>query len=131
MKEEGLLQKLHTLKLKSIVEKCADLCSNYLCLLKLPDVYFLHFLSQIVTLLIFGTSLKPIIEKYHGDAETFYLAYYGFLADNYLLPSKFEDDIVGIILLTEVANHMLIHLSGINKDSLGNIENLTSILRRN
>ena len=56
-----------------------------------------------------------------------YMDYYGLLADNYLLHSKFVDATVSNILLTEVANRMLIHLSGINKDALGNIENISSI----
>ena len=44
-----------------------------------------------------------------------------------VLLSKFKDTTVSNILVTEVANDMLIYLSGINKDAVGNIENISSI----
>ena len=43
--------------------------------------------------------------------RNFILVFYGLLLDN-LLPSKFEDETVTNILMTEAANHILIHLSG-------------------
>ena len=55
--------------------------------------------------------LKYIMEDFSGDAEKFYSGFYGVLLDN-LLPSKFEDETVTNILMTEAANHILIHLSG-------------------
>ena len=55
--------------------------------------------------------LKYIVEDFSGDAEKFYSGFYGLLLDN-LLPSKFEDETVTNILMTEAANHILIHLSG-------------------
>ena len=55
--------------------------------------------------------LKYIVEDFSGDAEKFYSGFYGLLLDN-LLPSKFEDENVTNILMTEAANHILIHLSG-------------------
>ena len=55
--------------------------------------------------------LKYIKEDFSGDAEKFYSGFYGLLLDN-LLPSKFEDETVTNILMTEAANHILIHLSG-------------------
>ena len=54
--------------------------------------------------------LKDIVEDFSGDAEKFYSGSYGLLLDN-LLPSKFEDETVTNILMTEAAN-ILIHLSG-------------------
>ena len=51
------------------------------------------------------------MEDFSGDAEKFYSGFYGLLLDN-LLPSKFEDETVTNILMTEAANHILIHLSG-------------------
>ena len=49
--------------------------------------------------------LKYIVEDISGDAETFYFGFYGLLLDN-LLPSKFEDETVTNILMTEAANHI-------------------------
>ena len=50
------------------------------------------------------------MEDYSGDAEKFYSGVYGLLLDN-LLPSKSEDETVTNILMTEAANHILIHFS--------------------
>ena len=50
------------------------------------------------------------MEDFCGNAEKFYSGFYGLLLDN-LLPSKFEDETVSNILMTEAANHILIHLS--------------------
>ena len=55
--------------------------------------------------------LKYIVEDFSGDAEKFYSVFYDLLLDN-LLPSKFEDETVTNILMTEAANHIIIHLSG-------------------
>ena len=55
--------------------------------------------------------LKYIVEEVGGDAEKFYSGFYGQLLDN-LLPSKFEDETVTNILMTQPANHILIQLSG-------------------
>ena len=55
--------------------------------------------------------LKYIVEDFSGDAKKFYSDFYGLLLDN-LLPSKFEDETVTNILMTEAASHILIHLSG-------------------
>ena len=54
---------------------------------------------------------QSILTNFNGDAEKFYAEFYGLLMVN-LLPSKFEDVTLSNILLTEVANHVLIHLSG-------------------
>ena len=42
--------------------------------------------------------LKYIVEDFSGDAEKCYSVFYGVLLDN--------------VLMTEAANHILIHLSG-------------------
>ena len=125
-KDEEVSRKLHSLTLKSIVNKCAKLCSNDLCLPEATRCVFSAFSFTNDDAVDLWNNFKPIIEKYNGDAETFYMDFYGLLAGN-LLPSKFEDSTISNILLTEVANHMLIHLSGVNKDALGNIENVTFI----
>ena len=54
---------------------------------------------------------RPIIDSFHGDTEKFYSAFYALFLDN-ILPRKFEDKILTNTLLAEVANEVLIHLSG-------------------
>ncbi|XP_057290251.1 uncharacterized protein LOC130612937 [Hydractinia symbiolongicarpus] len=55
--------------------------------------------------------IKFVIEKYSGSAEKFYSEFYRLLDQN-LLPKKFADVTITNTLLMEVANHVLIHLSG-------------------
>ena len=55
--------------------------------------------------------LSPIIDSFHGDAEKFYSAFYALFLDN-ILRRKFEDKVLTNTLLAEVANEVLVHLSG-------------------
>ena len=55
--------------------------------------------------------LKPAVEMFHGNAENYYSNVYGLLQEN-LLPKQFGGDItLTNILLPEVGNHILRHLS--------------------
>ena len=71
---------------------------------------------------------KPLISLYTGDAEKFYAVFCGLLCEN-LLPTKFEDLSDANILLSEVCNCMLLHLSddsssvSCNIDSYEKVEN--------
>ena len=50
--------------------------------------------------------LKPVVEKFHGNAENYYSNLYSLLQEN-LLPKRFGGDIsVTNILLPEVGNHI-------------------------
>ena len=52
-----------------------------------------------------------MVEKFHGNAENYYSILYSLLQEN-LLPKKFGGDIsLTNILLPEVGNHILMHLS--------------------
>ena len=52
-----------------------------------------------------------MVEKFHGNAENYYAILYSLLQEN-LLPKKFGGDIsLTNILLPEVGNHILMHLS--------------------
>ena len=52
-----------------------------------------------------------MVEKFHRNAEDYYSNLYGLLQEN-LLPKKFSGEItLTNILLPEVGNHILIHLS--------------------
>ena len=52
-----------------------------------------------------------VIYQFNGDADNFFSDFYDLPCDN-LLSGKFEDITLSIILRTEVANDILIHLSG-------------------
>ena len=55
--------------------------------------------------------LKPEFKKFHGNAEYYYSNFYALLQAK-LLPKKFGGDItLTNILLPEVGNHILMHLS--------------------
>ena len=55
--------------------------------------------------------LKPVVEKFHGNAENYYSHFYDLLQEN-LLPKQFGGDItLRDILLPEVGNHILMYLS--------------------
>ena len=96
-----------------IVDECAEIYFNDLCLPHESRRFFSKknfvFTSECSVQLLH--KLKYIVEDFSGDAEKFYSGFYGLLLDN-LLPSKFEDETVTNILLTEAANHILIHLFG-------------------
>lgn len=113
-KEEQILKKLHPLKLKVLITKSAEICLGDQCLPKSTREVFRDFKVSNDDAVKLWEKLKPIIGKYNGDAEDFYANFYGLLKDN-LLPSKFEDTTLSNIILTELANHVLIHLSGNDK----------------
>ena len=56
-------------------------------------------------------NFHAVIYEFNGDAENLFSSYYGLLCDNFL-SGKFDDITLSNILLTEVANDMLIHRSG-------------------
>ena len=57
------------------------------------------------------TVLKPVVEKFHGNAENYYSNFYGLLQEN-LLPNVSGGDITQTnVLLSEVSNHVLMRLS--------------------
>ena len=106
-------KKLHADVLLRIINECAESCFNDLCLPQESRDFFSkkNFVFTSEDSLQLLQKLKYIVEDFSGDAEKFYSGFYGLLLDN-LLPSKFEDETVTNILMTEAANHILIHLSG-------------------
>ena len=106
-------KKLHADVLLWIINECAESCFNDLCLPQESRDFFSkkNFVFTSEDSLQLLQKLKYIVEDFSGDAEKFYSGFYGLLLDN-LLPSKFEDETVTNILMTEAANYILIHLSG-------------------
>ena len=53
--------------------------------------------------------LEQIVEEFHGDAEKYYMNFYGLLHEHQL-PQKFDGDIlVTHILLSDIENYLSIH----------------------
>ena len=95
----------------NIVKKCADSCNEGLCLPEDTRKMFSSFDFTPDDAIELWAVLKPVVEKFHGNAENYYSNFYGLLQEN-LLPKKFGGDItLTDILLPEVGNHILMHLS--------------------
>ena len=78
---------------------------------------------------ILWVKLRPLLDEFNGNAERFYAQFYGLLAEN-ILPLKFDDITSTNILMTEVANHILIHISGINTATNNPLEVISSITEK-
>ena len=95
----------------NIVKKCAHSCNEDLCLQEDTIKMFSSFDFTPDDAVEFWAALKPMVEKIHGNAENYYSNSYGLLQEN-LPPKKFGGDItLTNILLPEVDNHILMHLS--------------------
>ena len=111
-KVDPVVKKLHPQELQKIVKECAvivgtdeclpESCRNRFCESSFSfsenDAYELWY------------KLKPIVSDFDGDAERFYSQFYGLLVDN-LLSQIFDCTTDANVILTEVGNHILLHLS--------------------
>ena len=115
MSEKDVLssRKLPISKLISILNICAGIITADMCLPEAKRKVFEHFSISLEEANILWVKLRPLLDEFNGNAERFYAQFYGLLAEN-ILPLKFDDITSTNILMTEVANHILIHLSRIN-----------------
>ena len=67
------------------------------------------------------SQLRNVVYGYSGDAEKFYSNFFSLLVVN-VLPLKFEDPVVTITLMSELANMLLNHLSGVDAVNFGTNE---------
>ena len=107
-------QKLHPLQLKTIVLKCAEKLSSDECFPsnlreKFSKRSFAFTNEDAVEL---WSKLRKVIDNFNGDAEKFYSGFFSLLVVN-VLPSKFDKSFVTNTLMSEVANLLLNHLSGV------------------
>ena len=86
---------------------------------------FVHFTISLQEANILWENLRPIIDGFNGNAERFYAQFYGLLAEN-IFPLKFDITSTNI-LMSEVTNYLLIHLSDINTDTNDPPEVISSI----
>ena len=102
---------LQTEEFISIVENCADICKNDLCLPENIRNEFCNFKLSSDNTKKLWVYIEPKINKFCGNAEKFFSSFYGLLQEN-LLPQKFNGDItVTNILMQEIANHLFISFS--------------------
>ena len=95
----------------NMAKKIADSCNEDLCLLKHTRKMFSSFDFRPDDGIELWEVVKPVVEKFHGNAENYYSNFYGILQEH-LLPKKFGGDIILTnILLPDVGNHILMHLS--------------------
>ena len=128
MSEKDVLssRKLPISNLISILNICAGIITTDMCLPEAKRKVFEHFSISLEEANILWVKLRPLLDEFNGNAERFYAQFYGLLAEN-ILPLKFDDITSTNILMTEVANHILIHLSGINTATNNPPEVISSI----
>jgi hypothetical protein len=114
-KDQLSLKKLPLSKLTSVLKNCAIIVAADLCLPEVTRKIFESFTFSLEETQILWEKLRPIIDEFNGNAEKFYSQFYGLLAENNL-PSKF-DITSSNILMSEVANHLIIYLSDKNTDT--------------
>ena len=120
--DENAVKKLHPLQLKVMVIKSAETLSKDFCYPEETRNFFSEFSFTTDESYDLWCKITGIIDSFNGDAEKFYSSFYSLFMDN-LLPEKLERTDT-YTLLAEVANHVLIHLSGTN---IGTIEQKTEI----
>ena len=82
------------------MKKCATIASAGMCLPEATRRIFCSFNFSLAEANILWEKLRHIVNDFNGNAEKFYCQFYGLLEEN-----------------SEVANHVLIHLSGIIIDA--------------
>ena len=108
-KDVTSLKKLPIAKLSFILKTCADISFKDMCFISSTRTFFQNFCStSSEELKILWEEIRPLIDAYNGDAEKWYAEFYAFLSKN-MLPTKFDYITVTNILMTEVANHILMH----------------------
>ena len=123
------LKKFPVSKLIAILKECANIVATDMCLPEETRKIFFNFSFSFQEANTLWEKLRSVTDQFNGDAEKFYAAFYGLLAEN-ILPEKF-DIVYTNILMTEVANHILVFLSDIvvNTNS-GPAEVITSITEK-
>ena len=99
----------------NIVKKCADSCNEDLCLPEVTKKFFSSFDFTPDNAVELWEVLKPVVEKFHGNAENYYSNLYGLLQEH-LLPKKFVGDIKQIFYYQKLGIIFLMH-AFVNKES--------------
>ena len=72
----------------NIVKICADSCNEDLCLPENTKKMFSSFDFASDDAVELWAVLKPVVEKFHGNAENYYSNFYGLLQENLLQTKK-------------------------------------------
>ena len=107
------MKKLHPVKLRVMVKMCAENIAPNLCFpvstrtkFSTDNFSFLHDDAEAL-----WYKLRGLIDSFDGGAEMFYSYFYALFLNN-LLPTKFDDKTLTNTLMSELANEILVHLSG-------------------
>ena len=107
------MKKLHPVKLRVMVKMCAENIATDLCFpvstrtkFSTHNFSFLHDDAEAL-----WYKLRGLIDSFDGVAGRFYSYFYALFLNN-LLPSKFDDKTLTNTLMSELANEILVHLSG-------------------
>ena len=104
-------KKLHPIKLRVMVKMCAENIATDLCFpvstrTKFYTDNFLHDDAEAL-----WSKLRGLIDSFDGVAERFYSYFYALFLNN-LLPPNFDGMTLTNTLMSEIANEILVHLSG-------------------
>ena len=107
------MKKLHPVKLRVMVKMCAENIATDLCFpvstrtkFSIDNFSFLHDDAEAL-----WYKLRGLIDSFDGVAEKFYSYFYSLFLNN-LLPPTFGDKTRRNTLMSELANEILVHLSG-------------------
>ena len=115
-KDVTSLKKLSPANLTGILKSCVSIVSADMCLPESTRICFDKVTFSLQEANIIWENLRPLIDSFNGSPEKFYAEFYGLMAEN-MMPLKFDDITLTNILMSEVANHILLDLSGKNTDS--------------
>ena len=128
-KDAVSLKKFPVSKLISILRNCVSIVAADMCLPEATRKVFQNVTISLQEANILWEKLRQITDEFNGNAEKFYAAFYGLLVEN-VFPLKFDITSTNI-LMSEVANHILIYLSDINIDTTaGSLEVMSSITEK-
>lgn len=109
MTDSGIAKKIDSLKLRVIVIECANKLSTDNCFSTGCQSIFQSFLFTQDESHDLWMKIKDVIGEFSGDAEKFYSSFYGLFMDNLIPKLQWTDT---NLLLSEVANKIIVHLSG-------------------
>ena len=110
---EVSMKKLHPVKLQVMAKMCAENIATDLCFpvstrtkFSTDNFSFLHDDAEAS-----WCKFRSLVDSFDGVAEKFYSYFYALFLNN-LLPPKFDGKTQTNTLMSELANEILVHLSG-------------------
>ena len=83
-KDDKPLKKFPIARLNSILKECSDIVANDVCLPGDTRKLFNNFTISFEETNVLWNRLRPVVDNFIGNAETFYAEFYGLLTENIL-----------------------------------------------